>query len=166
MKWMRMLGLGEMSPLGVLVAGALIGAAGLPAIKRGARGIVVSSVGAALSASDFIKNLGGNVSREWHELVEDARDKRVVAGDGVKEHLRGAGVELAGAGLAVAEMAREKYRDVKENIGDKVAHFRETGEEAIEKITEDVIENVAENNLEKISDRVDTMEKSADNDDL
>lgn len=138
MKWMRVLGLGEMSPLGALVAGALIGAAGMPVVKKGIRGVAVSTVGAALAASDFIKNMGGCANREWRNMVEDARLKRAERGDGVKENLREAGLGLACAGLSVADMARERYQDIKDNIGEKFAQVRETTKEAAENLTDSI----------------------------
>ncbi|KJS03810.1 MAG: hypothetical protein VR68_00580 [Peptococcaceae bacterium BRH_c4a] len=125
MKWMRMLGLGEMSPLGMLVAGALIGTVGLPAVKKGVRGVAVSTVGAALTVTDFVKNSSGNVSRGWRELLEDVKMKRIEDGHTVKGHLHDAAADLAGAGVAVAEMAREKVHDLKESLENKVAQTRE-----------------------------------------
>jgi len=120
-----MIGLGEMSPLGALVAGTLLGAVGLPTIKKGVRGVVVSAVGTALAATDFVKNSTGSISREWHELLEDARTKRVEGANAVTDHLHDAAVDLAGAGMAVAEMAREKVQDLKEGFENKVAQTRD-----------------------------------------
>lgn len=125
LKWMRMVGLGEVSPLGALVAGTLIGVVGLPTIKKGVRGVAVSAVGAAMAVTDFVKNSTGNISREWHEVLEDARVKKVEGGHAVKEHLHDAAVDLAGAGLAVTEMARDRVHDIKEGFENKVAQTRE-----------------------------------------
>lgn len=145
MKYMRMLGLEEISPLGALVAGTLLGVAGVPVIRKTARGIAVVAVGAVLSASDYVRDIGGNMSGEWRSLLEDARTRRAEAGVSVGDQIREAGVGLAGAGLAVADMAREKYRDVKESVEQKIARAGEAAHEAGEEITESVDDADGEN---------------------
>ena len=125
MNFMRMMGMGSVSPLGALVAGAIIGAAGVPIVRKGVRFLAVTTVGAALEASDRFKNAGGNVNQEWQNILNEARARKKDGGIPIREHLHEAGVGLAGAGLSMAQETREKFNGIKENIEGKMAGARE-----------------------------------------
>lgn len=111
MNFMRMMGMGSFSPLGALLAGAIIGAAGVPIVRKGVRLLAVTTVGAALEASDRFKNAGGNVNQEWQNILNEARSRKKDGSMPIREHLHEAEVGLAGAELSMAQHTREKLND-------------------------------------------------------
>lgn len=64
-KLLRAVGMGGISLLGALAAGILIGSAGMPAVKKGLRGLAVRGVAAALTAGDILKHAGARISEKY-----------------------------------------------------------------------------------------------------
>lgn len=120
----KILRVGQLSPMGVLLAGILIGAAGMPAVKRGLRVLAVSGIGAALAAEGFVKNAITGITRNPGHMTEDAGIKNQEKTSYIKQNLREAGVSLASAGMAAAGLAREKLNSLKENVDEKIVNTK------------------------------------------
>lgn len=139
MRWMRHMGLGEISTPGALLIGAAIGVAGIPAVKKIARGLAVTAVSAVMGMNDMVKGVGGNASNEWKKILEDARsgnnDKQI------RDHLHEAGVGIAGAGMAAVEKTKEKISNLKSDL----SHVKNDLMEVSENMRDDVRE--AENHM-------------------
>ncbi len=146
MRWMRNIGLGEISPSSALLIGAVIGIAGMPAVKKIVRGLAVSAVGAVMSANEFVKDAGGNASSEWKKLMEEARTGR--SNDKhMRDHLFEAGVGIAGAGIAVVEKTKEKISNLKAEIAPAKNDLVEVAETMQEGVQE--VEDISNDNHER-----------------
>lgn len=121
LKWGCLEGL---SPLGALVAGVVIGTAGLPVIKKGLRGLAFTATKAVIAVTDQVKEAGECLGQEWKQIVSEVSSKREEKKDCVRAGLRGAGVGVVGAGIGIAEQARDKMQGIKEGWRDLVEEAR------------------------------------------
>ncbi|OPX84109.1 MAG: hypothetical protein A4E53_03884 [Pelotomaculum sp. PtaB.Bin104] len=73
MKWLMASPLRTLSPLGLLAVGAIVGVAGVPAIKKTARSLAVLTVKSALTISDVVKDAGDSLRNGWGKMIEEVQ---------------------------------------------------------------------------------------------
>lgn len=72
MRWLSWEPLMEISPVGLLAAGVVLGA-GSPAIKSGLRGLAVGATKGILSISNQLKETGEKINEDWQDMVAEAK---------------------------------------------------------------------------------------------
>ncbi|CCO07738.1 hypothetical protein [Desulforamulus hydrothermalis] len=73
MRWLLTSPLRTLSPLGLVAVGTVIGAAGVPVIKKTARSLAVLTVRGALAISDALKETGEGLTKSWEKMVHEVR---------------------------------------------------------------------------------------------
>ncbi len=124
MRWLKWGMLEGMSPLGVLVAGLVIGTAGMPVIKKGLRGLAFTTTKAVMAVTDHVKGAGESLGQEWKQMVGEVASKREQQKTAMKAGMRGAGVGVISAGIGLAEQAKGTMQGIKEGWRDLVEEAR------------------------------------------
>lgn len=133
MRSMRWGALGELSPLGILAVGLVVGTAGIPVIKKGLRTLAFMTAKGVISTADHVKDTGEKLSREWKQMVDEIMAARDKQNESIKTGLQGAGVGMAGTGLGLSEKARGKIEDIKEEWKELVEEARSDTKKVEEK---------------------------------
>ncbi|GAB6158160.1 hypothetical protein JCM39194_13600 [Desulfotomaculum varum] len=78
MRWLLANPLRTLSPLGLVAVGTVIGAAGVPVIKKTARSLAVLTVRGALAISDALKETGEGLTRSWERMVHEVKQQQSI----------------------------------------------------------------------------------------
>ena len=134
MRWMRWGVLEEISPLGLLATGLVIGA-GTPVIKKGLRSLAVFTAKGILTVSDSLKETGEQASRNYQQLVLEAREQQEINKCNIREHLHTAGITAVKGGLTVADEIQEVINTAKEKLNKYVEEARQDLKKTVMQVT-------------------------------
>lgn len=139
MKWLKWGALGELSPMGVLVAGLAIGTVGMPVLKKGLRALVYATTKGVVAVAGQVKDAGEKLGQDWQQIVTEVEAEREKKREAVRTGLRGAGVGLIRTGIGISDQARSKIEGIKEEWKGLVEEARAEPNGAGE-VTEEVME--------------------------
>ncbi|MEW6698479.1 MAG: hypothetical protein ACOY35_01500 [Bacillota bacterium] len=76
MSWLLLNPLRTLPPIGLVAVGAVVGAAGVPVVKKVARNLAVTAVRGILTVSDAVKETGESLTRSWEQMAQEARKQQ------------------------------------------------------------------------------------------
>lgn len=113
MRWYPMGLMGNTSPIGLLFLGTIIGAVGLPVLRKTARTAAVLTVSGVLMATGAVKKVGQNISREKEHLAADVGVRQVGETPSMHDCIHSAGVGVVKKGMELGEEINSKLQSGK-----------------------------------------------------
>lgn len=116
MRWYNMGFFSRTSPLSLIILGTIIGAAGLPVIRRTARAATVLAVTGVWGATNKVIRLGDAISREFNQLAAKAKATQHADLTSMQACMHTAGVDIVRKGMEMGESINNTIQEGKEKF--------------------------------------------------